>query len=37
MMLFEARVADTAIGIGVALLALVLDRALHLALRRTRL
>ena len=29
LMLFEARIANTAIGIGVALLALALDRALH--------
>jgi hypothetical protein len=29
MMLFEARIANTAIGIGVAILALGLDRALH--------
>jgi hypothetical protein len=29
LMLFEARIANTAIGIGVALLALAFDRALH--------
>jgi hypothetical protein len=29
MMLFEARIINTAIGIGVALLALALDRTLH--------
>jgi hypothetical protein len=34
LMLFEARVINTGIGIGVALFALGLDRTLHAALRR---
>ena len=32
--LFEARVVDTAIGCGVALLALLLERGLYWAVRR---
>jgi uncharacterized membrane protein YccC len=34
--LFEARIIDTAIGCGVALLALLLERALYWAVRRWR-